>query len=279
MIPAKFIRTAQMTAMEKSFDRVADVYDETRRMPPEAVAQIMDNIAREVDPSGGTVIELGIGTGRIAVPLAERGFRVVGVDIAQKMLSRLCGNLADGRGAIHAVRGDVTALPFAAGSFSAAIAVHVFHLLDDVEACVGETRRVLAPGGPLLFGGEQRLFRYMQETLRKNYGVTEDLVGMLAAAGVKLPDQADVERAVSESVRRLGGGFKRLSPVEWESEITCAEIAGRIEERTASYLWEVSEDAMKGLVKKLRSLFAARVGPPDTPIRFKRRFNMSCARF
>ncbi len=194
--------------MTGSFDRVADIYDETRRMPAEALAGIMDNVHSEVDPAGGPLIELGVGTGRIAVPLAGAGFGMVGVDVSEKMLSRLNENAADGSYSIRAVRGDVTALPFVDDSFGAAIAVHVFHLLDDMEACLDETRRVLAPGGCLLFGGEQRLLRYVEQALDEQF--VEELVN----AGVKLPDQDDVERKVAEYVNAMGGDLKPLRPVE-----------------------------------------------------------------
>lgn len=260
--------------MPKSFDRIADIYDDTRRMPPEVVAGIMENIRGEIKPSSGRVIELGIGTGRIALPLAGAGFRIVGVDVAEKMLSRLRENTAGKSSSIRAVRGDVTALPFAADSFSAAIAVHVFHLLDDMEACVNETRRVLSPGGCLLFGGEQRLFRYVEKV-----GLNEDFTAMLMRAGIKLPDQAEVERKAAEYVRGMGGDVRRLRPVEWDFEISCAGLTGRIENRAASYLWDASDDAIDDLVEKLRALLETHMGPPSTMIRFRRTFNMFCARF
>ncbi len=265
--------------MAKSFDRVADIYDETRRMPPDVLARIMENISREVDPSSGPVLELGIGTGRIALPLAERGFRIVGVDVGEKMLARLRENLAGSAHSVRGVRGDVVELPFEAGSFSAVLAVHVFHLLDDVEACLEETRRVLLPGGCLLFGGEQRLFRYIEQVLSEQYGVREDLIGMLREAGIKLPDQDEVKRDVSKHVGAMGGDFAPLEPAEWDSEISCADIADRIEKRIASYLWQTSEEGMNRLVTRLRAILEAHVGPPPTLIRFRRKFEMFRARF
>ncbi len=259
--------------MARTFDRVADIYDETRRMPPAVLAGIMENIRGEVDPSSGPVIELGIGTGRIAVPLAKTGYRVVGVDVGEKMLSRLRDNMAGESFAIRAVRADVTVLPFAADSFSAAIAVHVFHLLDDMEPCIHEARRVLLPGGCLLFGGEQRLLRYVEQALN------EPFVEMLEHVGVKLPDQAEVERKVAEYVGVLGGELEQLRPVEWDFPISSAEVVDRIEKRVASYLWDVPEDGLQELVKKLRTLYAERVGPPSTMITFRRAFRMFSTRF
>ena len=265
--------------MEKSFDRVADIYDETRRMEPHAMARIMENILNEIGPTGGPILEMGIGTGRIAIPMAERGLRIVGVDLAEKMLMRLREKLADASLDVAVVRGEVGALPFSDGSFRAAIAVHVFHLLDGVRACLRETRRVLSPNGRLLFGGEQRLLRYVEHILQEKHGLKENLIETLTDIGFKLPDQDEVERQVKEGVRAMGGEFRQLPPVEWDHEITCGDVIERIEGREASYLWDMPEAEKRNLAGRIRDAFSRHVGPPSTVIRFRRRFNMFCARF
>lgn len=65
-------------------------------------------------PAGGSVLELGTGTGRLAQALAERGFEVTGVDIAAPMLAkaeaRRADLPADVGGRIALKRGDMTAL-------------------------------------------------------------------------------------------------------------------------------------------------------------------------
>src|SRR3972149_3132483 len=81
-----------------SFDRVADVYDETRGLPPTPLAKAVGVLAEELQ--GKRVLEIGVGTGRYAVPLQKSGIRVVGVDIAPKMVER---GLAKGlRGVVFA---------------------------------------------------------------------------------------------------------------------------------------------------------------------------------
>jgi SAM-dependent methyltransferase len=265
--------------MRKSFDRVADIYDETRRMPPEAVAQVMENISAEVEPSSGVVLDLGVGTGRIAAPLAARGFQVVGVDISEKMLCRLQEKTAVPAGKIHAVRGDSASLPFADRSFTAVIAIHVFHLIENLAASTQEVRRVLSPEGRLLFGGEQRLLRHVDHALTAQFDMEDDIAAMLAEAGYHLPDQTDVERAMFKNVRSMGCDIKQLPSVTWGYETSCTDIVAHIENRIWSYLWDVPEEVTKNLAERVRDRLAENIGPPSTVIRLQRRFDMYCISF
>src|SRR5262245_65321844 len=70
-----------------SFERAADVYDRTRLTDPDALATALDVLEGVLPP--GRVLEIGAGTGAIAVPLARRGRRVVGLDVSAAMLQRL----------------------------------------------------------------------------------------------------------------------------------------------------------------------------------------------
>jgi SAM-dependent methyltransferase len=69
--------------------RVAKRYDETsaEMFAPEAVEPVVDFLADLA--GGGTTLELGIGTGRIALPLARRGVRVHGIDLSPDMVAQL----------------------------------------------------------------------------------------------------------------------------------------------------------------------------------------------
>jgi SAM-dependent methyltransferase len=111
------------------------------------------------------ILELGCGSGRLLVPLARDGHRVCGVDRSAAMLkackSRLSKLNARTRARVHILQGDFRSLPLAAeedpsrpgetGRFPLVICpfngfMHLY-TTEDVERCLAEVRRLLAPGG------------------------------------------------------------------------------------------------------------------------------------
>ncbi|WP_414520260.1 class I SAM-dependent DNA methyltransferase, partial [Synechococcus sp. H55.10] len=72
------------------FDRAADFYDATRSFPPAVEEEIADAILAAVGATPEThFLEVGIGTGRIALPLIRRGCPYTGIDISERMLAVL----------------------------------------------------------------------------------------------------------------------------------------------------------------------------------------------
>lgn len=116
-----------------------------------------DRLAAILEPGPGErLVEVGPGTGHFALPMAERvGPRgtVVGVDLQQGMLDDLAES-ASRRGVanIELRQGDATALPYEDGSFDGAFLVTVLGEIPDQEAALRELRRVLKPGGRVVFG-------------------------------------------------------------------------------------------------------------------------------
>ncbi len=102
----------------------------------------------ETLPAGERCLEIGVGTGRIALPLAERGIHVMGVDISLEMLRKLAGRRSGPWP--QAAVGDATQLPFRAAGFGSAVASHVLHLVPDWKLAVAEITRVVRPGGVLV---------------------------------------------------------------------------------------------------------------------------------
>jgi SAM-dependent methyltransferase len=106
----------------------------------------------------GPVLELGCGTGRVALPLGRAGIRLVGIDRSEAMLSRARRRLARvrWRRRVSLIRGDIRALPFDASAFAMVIAPYgVLQSLlreRDLAATLAAVHDVLEPGG--LFGLE-----------------------------------------------------------------------------------------------------------------------------
>jgi ubiquinone/menaquinone biosynthesis C-methylase UbiE len=136
-----------------SFDRAAGYYDATRGLPAEVAGEVAALMAAEL-AEREVCLELGVGTGRIALPVAARGVQVIGIDLSAAMLERLRLN-GGGTLPCPVIQGDVTALPLADASVGAVVACHVLHLIADWRSALDEACRVLRPRGTLLvdFGG------------------------------------------------------------------------------------------------------------------------------
>jgi SAM-dependent methyltransferase len=104
--------------------------------------------------TGRTILDVGVGTGRAAIPLARDGYDVTGVDISVAMLEQ-CAR--EGAGLpLRLLPGDVTALPFADERFDTIVSLNVVVHFPHWEAILDEWRRVLAPGGRLIFDVHSR---------------------------------------------------------------------------------------------------------------------------
>lgn len=125
-------------------DRWADVYDERHGgFDPKSAVEFLAGLA-----GNAKVLELGIGTGRVALPLASRGVAVEGVDASAAMLERL--RAKPGGDSIPVTFGDMADVPVS-GSFGLVYLVFntLFGLLsqDRQADCFRNVARVLEPGG------------------------------------------------------------------------------------------------------------------------------------
>jgi SAM-dependent methyltransferase len=129
-------------------ERVAERYDESSAdmFEPAVVDPAVDFLAGLAGDAAA--LELGIGTGRIALPLAQRGIRVHGIDLSEAMVARL--RAKPGAGQIGVTIGDF-ARTTVEGSFS--VAYLVFNTImnlttqDEQVACFQNVAAHLEPGG------------------------------------------------------------------------------------------------------------------------------------
>jgi ubiquinone/menaquinone biosynthesis C-methylase UbiE len=208
-----------------SFDRVAHQYDATRGYPPGVPERIAAGfIAAGGLARGADTLELGVGTGRIALPLLAQGLNVTGVDISARMVERLTANYETQRrerpeagwGELAVEMADMTALPFPDSRFDAVIGVHILHLVPDWRRALDEAFRVLRPGASFLLGQDRRenpeldaISDYWQDVVRElghtprrvgAHGYSE-IVAELRARGLPVHEQVAVTWSEAETPR------------------------------------------------------------------------------
>jgi SAM-dependent methyltransferase len=126
-------------------DRIASVYDDwyLDRMDPGPAVELLAALAGD-----GRALELGVGTGRIAIPLAERGVPVTGVDASQAMVDRLAAKPGGKR--VEVVIGDFTDVALS-GPFSLVYipftTLFALPSQDDQLRCLRNAADHLDPGG------------------------------------------------------------------------------------------------------------------------------------
>ncbi|MBA3841278.1 MAG: class I SAM-dependent methyltransferase [Actinobacteria bacterium] len=133
-----------------AYDQIARIYDPWSRTVVEDVPFYLEEAQR----SGGPVLELGVGTGRISVPIAASGIDVVGVDLSAGMLE-VARERADLAGAVVDLRHGDMRDPPVEGTFPLVLIPFrsLLHMETDGDrrAVLRVARRLLAPEGRLIF--------------------------------------------------------------------------------------------------------------------------------
>ena len=262
-----------MTAERRSFDRVADVYDTTRALPTDVAGAITAAIARVLreDTADACLLEVGIGTGRIAVPLAEAGVRVVGVDVAPRMLSRLRARRPDLAVAIA----DAHQLPFRPGSFAAALFVHVLHLMPDARAVLRAAATTVRTGGALLLGRTETSSPTRRAVATAMRGLTGELVGLsFPTRDWNVAATADF-RAVAES---LGAKLSSSVLATWEESTTARQVIEALAGRVYSSSWSIPDALMPELLRQVSPRIEQLFGGLDRVVSSPGRFTLDVAR-
>ena len=135
-----------------SFDADARAYDRARPGYPDPLFD--DLVALAGIPEHGSVLEIGSGTGKASLPLAQRGFQLVGIELGANMAAIARERLARFPNATIVVA-DFESHPLPEASFDAAISASAWHWIDP-RVGFPKVARALKPGGALALLGNSR---------------------------------------------------------------------------------------------------------------------------
>lgn len=135
---------AQMQQRSRSFDAWAVDYDRYRPGYPQT---LFDHVANRLDlPADARVADLGAGTGKAALAMARRGWRVTAIEPGQGMLDVLGAQAAAAQVRVEARRASAEETGLDSVSVDLVTAAQAFHWFDK-EKAMPEIARIVRPGG------------------------------------------------------------------------------------------------------------------------------------
>ena len=248
-----------------SFDRAAEIYDDTRVTDEASIGAgiaVLDEVL-DRDP----LLEIGVGTGALAVPLVVRGRGVVGVDLASAMLSKL--QAKDGHEGVALAIADATRLPFHDGAFGGAYCRWVLHLISAWRDAVRELCRVVGVGGVIVIepGGYTGDWATVWTRFVEELGPAAEPVGLDLRGGY-----VDLD----EVFRSNGGVLREVVETPGSVDSSLERFFNETLERTYSWTWRVPDDELRRAVDVVRPWAMERFGgdldapfAPDAPHRWR----------
>ena len=205
--------------LRETFNEDAERYDRARPRYPE---RMFDDLAAAGVAPGARVLEIGCGTGQATSSLAERGYRIVAVELGAEMAAVARRNLA-GSGSVEVVTAPFEEWPLPGEPFDVVFSATAFHWVDPAVR-VSKSANALRPGGLLATVGTHHIaggtwteafFAEVQRCYQRFDPATPPGLRLQAARDIP---QDDRELRASE---RFGpAGFSRH---EWELSYSTAD--------------------------------------------------------
>lgn len=179
------------------------------------------------------VLDVGAGTGRVSLALADLGCEVVAIDPAMAMLNQLRMKISTPR--VWAVVGEGARLPFAARSFDAVVIARALYLMADWRLVLEKVHEVIKPGGYLLH--EWGNGTADEEWVR----IREKTRALFQEAGITAPFHPGAKTEVEVDAHLVTLGLIHTDRVLTGPgpQLSLREFVDRIESGELSYIWAV----------------------------------------
>jgi ubiquinone/menaquinone biosynthesis C-methylase UbiE len=268
-----------------SFDRAAEYYDATRGYPPGVDDELRAALVRATGlANNARVLELGVGTGRIALPFIRAGHDYTGVDISRSMMARLQAKVADlgfAGARYRLLVGDVMRVPLAT-AFDMIVLVHVLHLVDDWRVVLNEARRVLKQGGALVLANDDHQQPDRPEPPDQVWPVWWRILDELGVPPEQRRASAvrGLDERFAEHLRSAGARVERTTLLTFADQARSArDVAHAIRDRICSSCWALPDDIHATAWQQLERWLAEQCPDPDAPFVRDGRVDALIARF
>jgi ubiquinone/menaquinone biosynthesis C-methylase UbiE len=256
-----------------SFDQAASYYDQTRDLPEPLASGGMQLILDSLQGAAGPrarLLEVGTGTGRISVPLLQRGANLFGCDLSAKMMARQWAKWP----AARLAQADATALPYADAAFDGVLTIHVLHLVGDWHAALREIRRVLRPGGAFVNSWNPHTESDIDTELRDYWrSRVEALGGRWRRPGVQSREELLAE------LNRMNAKVTELTAARTVTSVRPQAVIDNIASRVYSDTWDVPPELFRQSLDELQTWAAQTYGDLERPEPVERLFTLDVVRF
>lgn len=242
--------------MRLSFDDIASQFDSRRELPRPAIQAWMELIDELARGKTLNVIEPGIGTGRVALPLAAMGHRLAGTDISPQMLAR-CAESA-GEMDVQLLQADATDLPFEDHQFDLGIVAQLLYLVPDWPTVLDELARVVTPGGFVI---------HLTEPTIENGALARWSAAWrekIEAAGYRHIPVSPTDAEVHSEFLRRWPTVQQRELASWTFGQTVAEARSNFAERLRPLYMTVSDSEFERVAQEFLDWGANAFPVPDT---------------
>lgn len=255
------------------FDRATVFYDQTRGFPPGVDRQAADLMARLSGIThSAVVVEIGVGTGRLALPLARHSGPYLGFDLSAGMMSVLRQKYAAyGAPDIRLALADATRLPLPANSVDAAVLVHILHLVADADRAASELRRVVKPAGVAIVGWN-RSHEHGLEPMSEAWEAATGEQGRRWRMG-------DDSRDAGAVVLERNGWVEATSGIlAFKTTLTPRAKLERFRGRVYSSMWKMDDATWQAGVSAVEDVVVRQYPDPDLPFEVSHEFHVAVFR-
>jgi ubiquinone/menaquinone biosynthesis C-methylase UbiE len=258
-----------------TFERVAPVYDSTRRMSDEVCIEITREIVEEADSKAGTLIaDLGTGTGRFSIPLAMRGCRVVGLDVSLGMIRVMLSKIRkDWRSRLQPLVADARSLPFRSNSLDAVLCFQIFHLIHGWHSVIADVRRTLVKDGLLAVGESIR--KGISAEVNSQYKEIRDKRGY----GYRRVGAQDIDEVLSYLQSNGCSVPEEPEKQSWVGRMSINSIIQGLADKVYSGTWNVPDEAHLGIIQELREWANERYNNLEISREVSAEFKLAFVRF